>query len=152
MERGAGDKKEKHQDSLRNYEKIGALLAHTAEEIPMGHTVILHGAFRDLCGEYPKLFPEKGFGRYGGLVHSDSLRYALDTLQMSNLLYYGDFPEIVAHVKTDQLLRSSQKRAEKFVQAGLPHPDDWEPIGERFLELIEINKTKDTEELLVLRN
>lgn len=148
MESEAAQTKEKVRLPLLMSDRVKALFAYTANHIPIKNTVFLHGAFRDLCREYPELFPPQSFGRPGELVNSDSFSYALNTLQMENVIIYQFGRELSADIDIERLQRASSSRTAAFVDAGLPPPSEWQPFGQRFVELIEINQNKSTSDLL----
>lgn len=119
------------------------------DQIEVESKIILHGAFRDLCGENGALFGYQDFGRAGGYIDNSSMRYFLDTLNLSNLYYWeppyrGRGP--IMHLRGDPLRKTAQRILEK-VDDELK-PTDWDELASRFVELIGVNSKKTASELL----
>lgn len=147
---------EKRNDSpspeilVKSYDKISLLFSDLPERLPLGQTVFLHGAFGDLCEEYPDLFPHASPGRAGGLVRYESLTYGMQPLEMNGVVSYS-FNPLVMHTNTEWLQKSTLGLEPRLAEAGLPSLEEWRAISQRFADLIEANKLKPIDELLVLR-
>lgn len=127
---------------------VAVLFAYLPERVEFGRPVYLHGAFRDLCRELPGLFPDFTFGPAGSPVHSQAFDTGIDNLMLSGLLSH-ELPNLGVYRIDPALKVYAEGLAGKLAGAGAPKLSEWEEVGRRFVELVEINKQKTASELVV---
>lgn len=141
---------EQRKYSITNMEKIFLLFAYSPEEIYVKHSAQLHGAFQEICKDYPNIFNDISFGPYGGVVHSEVLDTAISAMMFNGYLQkrYGEgtFYEI----DTSDLQAFGATMEEKLHVAGLPPFHKWQEIGERFGNLVAEYRFRPVEDMLVL--
>lgn len=91
----------------------------------------LHSAFRQLAEEYPEQFRNAQFSDVGSFVYSESLDNAIDILQLSG------FATEYMYGREGEIELFKQEKLKELVLSRFKGMDVYEPIADRYKELVE---------------
>lgn len=95
-------------------EKIFRFVAYSPEEIYVNRPAQLHGAFKEICKDYPNIFNDISSGPYGGVVHSEELDTALAAMTFNGFLQKRDGEGTVYEIDISDLQAFGAAMEEKL--------------------------------------